>query len=524
MNMNIFKVYDETKQKDVWRLWFVLFVELFGTFAMVFEIIAPSALDLGQYDWYNMIFGTFIMKSFWVAGFILLLIFVLRKVSVNLNPAVTLSEIATGHHTWTRGIEMIVFQFIGAFLAAFLAYGSAVWGGTWQAFGEGSTGSTLDAVYPRLIFSNIEVNWFGFKPSYMDFLSSQPSTNQWPFAIVSYIMEFSLTFALIASVIYGKKIGAQWGRPFTIFGTLMVIVFLGIHTNNIALNPARLYAPAVVSQVMGGAQTLQFTWIFLFGELTAVALVFYIETIKNTKAGNVPDAIKKELGIVSSEAIITKIRYEWVLSGKKQLENMTKEELISEALELNSPYNPKGKREEIEYDIIEFLIFGKEEVVEDKEESENKKEKIKKEKNKKEKSEEIVLDKNASKTFSKDFEKNKLKTNSLSNEEIEKRNDMRNLLKTEFFNSERKSLLEDYKNIEMTKIFGIDEEIKKYFEENNILDILKLSNVNPEKLSEQFISGFPEKEELTFEIKKEKIIEIIKEAKYIVKELIKNPS
>ncbi len=53
----------------------------------------------------------------------------------------------------------------------------------------------------------------------------------------------------------------------------MLIVGLGIHTNNIALNPARLIAPAVVAQFMGGAHTLQYVLIFLAGELLAVLLV-----------------------------------------------------------------------------------------------------------------------------------------------------------------------------------------------------------------------------------------------------------
>ncbi len=53
----------------------------------------------------------------------------------------------------------------------------------------------------------------------------------------------------------------------------MLVVTLGIHTNNVALNPARLIAPAVVSQLMGGAHTLQYVLIFLAGELLAVLLV-----------------------------------------------------------------------------------------------------------------------------------------------------------------------------------------------------------------------------------------------------------
>jgi glycerol uptake facilitator-like aquaporin len=52
----------------------------------------------------------------------------------------------------------------------------------------------------------------------------------------------------------GGKYVTYAGRPFVIFGMLFIIIALGGRTHNVALNPARLVAPAVVGQMYGGAQ------------------------------------------------------------------------------------------------------------------------------------------------------------------------------------------------------------------------------------------------------------------------------
>jgi hypothetical protein len=52
----------------------------------------------------------------------------------------------------------------------------------------------------------------------------------------------------------------------------------------VALNPARLVAPAVVGQMYGGAQgTLDATWMFLTGEFIAVAIMIWIQLNPRTK-------------------------------------------------------------------------------------------------------------------------------------------------------------------------------------------------------------------------------------------------
>ncbi len=379
------------KPKRVWSIWLILLIELIGTFAMVFEIIAPSALNLEQFTWYQNIFGTFLMKAFWVAGFILILIFLLRWCSVNLNPAVTLAEVSTGMISRQQGALMIIFQFIGAFAAAY----AAMWmGANLEVFnqsvvingvpGVDATNHTLDAVFPRLILSDTEMVWFAdatWLP--VDDLGNPINTiwttpidgtlNDWfdgtgpafnwevlGFFLIIMGIEALYTWLLLWSVVGAKKVSHN-ARPFLIFAVLMVVVTLGIHTNNIALNPARLIAPSVVAQLSGGAHTIQYIPVFLAGELLAVLLVARRAGKREMKEAK---AIYKETGVVAVKGLftgantvmsadatmnefksevreivlhiqedleITKARYEWVLLGNEPIETMTLEE-VQEAI------------------------------------------------------------------------------------------------------------------------------------------------------------------------------------------------
>ncbi len=377
----MFKKIDKTENKKVWRLWFILLIELLGTFVMVFEIIAPSALGLDQFDWYNQIFGTYVMKAFWVAGFILILIYLLGKVSVNLNPAVTLSEVAVGNTKWSQAFWMIVVQAIGATVAAYVAY----WiGGNVEVFSQANdsiaTGNyTLDAVYPVFQVSDNVAKWLDLSNQKfvaapiddgiigtingtdswtwnIDWWITSNDAEKWLFMIIPFTLETIYTFILISSVVYILKHGSKL-RPFLIFLTLMIVVTLGISTNNIALNPARLMGPAVVAQVTGGAQTLQYSWIFLSGELTAVLLVFLIESKKVKKEGISKAKVKNHLVDLHKEVSLLKIKYNWVSKGNKAFEQMTlrelKEAIVNE--KADSYVNMNAKHEVLEREFILYL-------------------------------------------------------------------------------------------------------------------------------------------------------------------------
>ncbi len=306
-----FKYLNPTSKELHWKLWVVLLIELLGTFLMVFEIIIPSAIGMGTNPnlgegfntFYNIVFGNYLTKAIWVTGFILILIYALRKISVNLNPAVTLSEAISGHHTWGKAFSMIGIQFIGAFAAAFLALGCAHWSGAWA-----DTKSTLDGVEPRFLVGDLSNGkwslglWFGIdKQNLIDGFSLAQQTG---FSIVNIIIEAIFTFTLVATIIYFPKAGKVTGawRPWVIVIPLTIMVALGIHTNNIAFNPARLIAPAVVSTAAGGANTMQWIWVFLLGELIALGFVALIEYWRKTGMVKLPENIFGASSIIADDS------------------------------------------------------------------------------------------------------------------------------------------------------------------------------------------------------------------------------
>lgn len=522
----MFKVFNEDKGKLEWKLWVVLLIEFLGTFIMVFEIIAPSAFGLGK-DWsgmdvsqawinfndiYGIIFGSYFMKAFWVAGFILLLIFLLRNISVNLNPAVTMSEVATGEHSWTKGLAMIATQFAAGILAGEVAWAISDAMGIWNGTDSVST-SSLDAVYPRFITSTTEQQLFGlngldsFEDSgtYIDWNENQAmGWGDWWYGIISYLLEFAFTFALVSSVIYASK--NRMTHPFVITGTVLIAVVLGIHTNNIALNPARLMGAAIPTQIHGGDETLQYSWIFLSGEVSAVLLVFFIESKRKEKEGSTVPAIKKELGLVASEVAITRVRYEWVLAGNKQLERMNRNELVSAAEAIKAPINSKGNRDQVELDIIEHLIFGLES-------GKKFKKSVQPVNSKPEKTTEKLI-----------TEEKKLTPKKLSKEDKQKREAKRALAQkkaSKLAKDESNITLDDIKKLKLTDVFGVGPKIQEYYNVNGLTDMVLLSKKNPNTLTKKFVNGLPALKSWTFEMKEEKIKNNINEAKFIVEAITK---
>ncbi len=511
---NFFKTYDENKGKLVWRLWFILMVELLGTFAMVFEIIAPNALALGDpnvvgegfANFYNAVFGTFIMKAFWVTGFIWILIMICGKVSVNLNPAVTLGEVADGKFGWNRGFSMIGIQLLGAIAAAEAAYQI---GAIMSANSEFNT--TLDAVYPVFqtpwyMGSGLEMGKTNpiWNEGMNVFGSNSATFGQWALAIFPFmIIEFVFTYLLISSVFEGKF--GFMGRSFVICIPLTITVALGIFTHNIALNPARLLGPAIIGQMHSAASshattaTMQFTWIFLLGEILAVMVWFVRCGFKNKTDGTTREDFRREVRLLGSEVLSTRARYQWVLAGNRSLESMNKDELLYAAEFCNVDYSPEETRDDLEYDIIEWIIFELES---------NKQPPLVVEKvNKTKKA--IVKDKKIAPKLSK-------------NEDV-KRDAEREKLKAKVAKQTagKKVSAADLKKMKLTDLYGIGAKREEYFHNNGITDMVKLSNRNIDTLTKKFIEGLPALKSWTFENKKEAIEANISEAKFMVEELTK---
>ncbi len=285
---------DDTKKKKTVKTSKILISELIGTFLLVFGIIIwgaigvdlPSASHAGNseaWNTVNKVFSTIVFKSFLVAFLILILVFSLRRWSVNLNPAVTLAEVSKGNDTYSLGMMKIVVQLIGAFAATFLV-GYVIMpevAGT-SAEVALSNGYSLDGTQPifkhinyaEFEWNNVE-NWYNTK-TFME------NSNAW-YWFIQIILEATFTFGLIISVFWGKQMSEN-RRAFTIFFAVWMILILANRFNTIALNPARLVAPAFVSQMLGKSEPMQFVWIYLIGELIAVAVFHGLNLRANQRA------------------------------------------------------------------------------------------------------------------------------------------------------------------------------------------------------------------------------------------------
>ena len=287
MNTKVLK--SDIQKKDCKRKRTILFVELIGTFLLVGGILLPGAIGVslpntnaaGEYlhtihsdalwNTLNWVFEPLIFKAFYVAALIFVLVFIFIKWSANFNPVVTLSEIAAGNDTYKFGFKKIAAQFIGAFIAVYfmaLVVVPAMSGeGMEEAF---AMGYSLDGTQP--IFIHFNYDSFAFTPGGIYQTETLQEVNDWWYWFVQMFMEFLLTFLLIMSVFYGGDKYSKTQRIFIISGTVWAILIVGLRFNTIALNPARLVAPAFVSNQFGVTAPMNFVWIYLIGELLAFAL------------------------------------------------------------------------------------------------------------------------------------------------------------------------------------------------------------------------------------------------------------
>ncbi len=273
----------------------ILIVEMLGTSILVGGIIFPGAMGFnldasshafgseGFWNFMNFAFATIIVKSLWVALLIFFLVIFTIRWSANFNPAVSLAEISVGNDSYALGMSKIFVQFIGAFAAVYFtaliivpaASGLSMEDAWAQGFG-------LDGTEAIMLHFN-----------YQGFDISDPSTyyvketfyaakDAW-YWLIQLISETVLTFLLILSVFIGGHKLSKMKRISLITVTVWVILLVGIRFNTIALNPARLIAPAFVSNQFGNSTPMQFVWIFLIGELLAVALFHGLVSKKKAK-------------------------------------------------------------------------------------------------------------------------------------------------------------------------------------------------------------------------------------------------
>ena len=208
------------------RAWFA---ESVATFALVF--FGPLSVTLAA-----VVFGTglsiegIIMISLAHGAAIGLMIYTFGHVSgAHINPAVTISMIVTKRIGIKDGIAYIVFQIIGAIVAA-LAH---------------------KAILPEL---GAKVN-FGTQGGPSALLNND--------AMAGLGVEIILTFFLVTVIFMAAvhKKAAQGFAGFAIGGMIFLLHLVGVPLTGASMNPARTFGPALVSGFW------EFHWIYWVGPI-----------------------------------------------------------------------------------------------------------------------------------------------------------------------------------------------------------------------------------------------------------------
>lgn len=315
--------------------------EIIGTFLLVTGILLPGAIGVnlppelhswgstGWWNFINCIFGLIIVKAAWVATLIIGLIFLFRRWSVNLNPSVTMSEMVVGNDSYYVGWTKIGLQFISGISAAFfMASIVNITSSSTDNFVDAfKNGYNLDAIHPLYRYFNYGSVQFidadGASSVYTS-IDLTGANNSW-YWFLSIGIEALFTLGLILSVFWGKNISKN-KRALIISTYVWVILLVGLRTNNIALNPARLMGPAISEYILtnGQSKALTFSWLYLIGELLAVVIFMGIMNW-NKKEIKISDTFNEFKGIIY-------IDKEKVDEGKDILnsiqENLNKENLF----------------------------------------------------------------------------------------------------------------------------------------------------------------------------------------------------
>ncbi|NQX83254.1 MAG: aquaporin [Mycoplasmataceae bacterium] len=284
------KKIQNTKISILKRWDIILLTEFLGTIALVLWIILPSAMAFSNpsahtkniefWNGFSKIWELIFMKAFWVISFIIVIVYLLRYISVNLNPVVTIAEIAKKNDSVELGLMKISVQMFGGIIAGFIAADIAKSMNLIEPV-------DLDAVHPRLMM----YDWTNINPdSFYNIINLENMKVPGMFLVFSAFLEFAFTFGLIGSIFYFPKISNKW-RPLFLGIVIWIILCFGIRTNNIPLNPARLIGPAlahdVTSMFSEGLVTTEskMDWavFYLIPEIAAAALFSAIERFKIKK-------------------------------------------------------------------------------------------------------------------------------------------------------------------------------------------------------------------------------------------------
>lgn len=189
---------------EQWKIWIA---ELMGTFALVFvgagAVIATTNYNAG--------FG--MLGVAFAHGLVLMsMIFAVGRISgAHVNPAVTISMVATGKQKIESGIAYIIFQLIGATIAGFL----------------------LLFLFPQGIGSHLGspdvAGGFGILHA----------------VVLEAILTFFLVWTIFATAVDEKNSKAI--APLAIGLVLTFDILVGGNFTGAAMNPARAFGPAIAS-------------------------------------------------------------------------------------------------------------------------------------------------------------------------------------------------------------------------------------------------------------------------------------
>lgn len=251
-------------ENKIWKkkLWVILLAEFLGTIALTLWIIIPSTMafttpqahtnNINFWETWSNIWSLMFMKALWAALFVVFIVYLLRSISVNLNPAVTIAEIGYGNDPLSRGLLKILVQFCGGICAGFFAYLISDSMGLWNsAENPANYQTSLDAVYP--VWTHY--TWDGS----IDYNSALYTTKSYDemdfgglFVTISFFLEILYTGILIGGVFLFKNVTHFW-RPIVVGIGVWLAVALGIRSANFSINPARMMGPAIAHDVMASA-------------------------------------------------------------------------------------------------------------------------------------------------------------------------------------------------------------------------------------------------------------------------------
>lgn len=393
----MFRRTDKVKNIRVWRLWIILLFELIGTALLIFLLVAPSALNLADNTtWYSNVFGDmFVTQALWIAGSILIISLLFGWVSADANPIVTLARVARGQRNGQEAFWIISFQLIGAFAAAFAAYwiGSGHIDTIFGTAGVANTDGTFGSLIPFLQLSGNEMDWFagsaiadnaltngGFivnqgNDVFELWNTSWANAEAYSFYAITILLEGIFTWAFVSALV-GSKNEKKNSRPFLAFIVLMIVLTLGVHTNNVALNPLRVIAPSMIATAHGATGYIGYSIIFVAGQLFGLLLVVKGFAKRNVKAGKVSatksrifagsgieafkSEVKSSIITIKNELTATKGRYKWALEGNDPIETMGKEDLLAaiKANKADKTLNLEADIKELRNDFALFLALG----------------------------------------------------------------------------------------------------------------------------------------------------------------------